>query len=150
LQPVGNDEYVGTFTPPGQRFRVVAKGTDSIGVPFQRMRKGMFRGEVIEVVPPVAATVTPGATTSVTFTVRNDGPPVRLTMTATGDKGALLPVQPAVIALNQNAQSSATVRVTVPADAMPESLIETFVTAAGQGDSGPVNYARAQLIVRRR
>jgi hypothetical protein len=149
LQRAGDDEFVGTFVPPAGRFRVVAKGVDQIGLPFQRMRKGVFRGEVIEVIPPVAGRVTPGATTPVTFTVRNYGPPVRLTMTATGDTGTLLPVQPALMRLDQNAQGTATVRVTIPADAAPESVIQVFFTAAGDDDSASVNYARAQMVVRR-
>jgi von Willebrand factor A domain-containing protein 7 len=148
LQSVGDDEFVGTFTPPSERFRVMARGVDRIGVPFQRMRGGMFRGEIIEVIPPVAHPVTRGTIAPVTFTVRNYGPPVRLTMTATGDKGTLLPVQPAVMPLAQNAEGHATVRVTVPEDAAPESLIEVFFTAAGEGDSTAVNYAKAELIVR--
>jgi hypothetical protein len=149
IQPAGDDEFVGTFVPPAERFRVVVKGVDQIGLPFQRMRKGMFRGETIQVIPLAVHSVMPGTITPVTFTVRNYGPPVNLAMTATGDKGMVLPVQPAVMQLNQNAEGIATVRLTVPADAAPESFIEVFFTAAGEGDSGPVNYARTVVTVRR-
>jgi hypothetical protein len=149
LEPTPDGEYVGTFVPPSRRFRLLVRGNDGSGLPFQRMRKGMFRGETIEVVPPVAPPVRPGATTSVTFTVRNYGPPVRLRMTASGDKGTLLPVQPPFMQLEQNGQGAAAVPVLVPDDAAPESLIEVFFTATAEGESPAGNYATAQIVVRR-
>jgi hypothetical protein len=72
----------------------MATGTDESGATFQRVSARLFHAEQIQVIPPAIDTLAVGAATPMTFTIRNLGAAVRLTLTATDGHGTVLTVQP--------------------------------------------------------
>jgi hypothetical protein len=69
-------EFVGNLELPMQPFRIAVTGRDSKGQSYQRFFPTLFHGETVEVVPDHAPNeLRVGETASVTFTVRNIGPP---------------------------------------------------------------------------
>lgn len=151
LKSLGNEEFVGTFSLPSEPFRVVVTGLDESGIPYQRIFATLFHAERIEVIPPTGVeTVVAGTVSPVTFTVRNFGPSVRLNLVAGDSTGNVLAVEPSTLQLDQGAEGAVTVRLTLPADAAPESRLSVTLTAFSDGASPTTNYAMKEFTVARR
>lgn len=130
LQSADTGEFTGAVPLPTEPFRVVVNGRDESEMPVQRVWHGLFHGEVIEVVPPSGEqTVTAGAELSVTFTIRNHGPAVRLRLVSSDPRGKVIAVEPAMLELGAGAEGEATVRLTVPLDASPNGETRILLTA---------------------
>jgi hypothetical protein len=145
-----DEEYVGTDTVPPMPFRVMVTGRDESDALVQRVSARVFHAALIDIIPPAPDTIEAGATTPVTFTVRNLGPAAGLTLTATDGRGNVLDVAPATLQLESGGESTVTVRLAVPADAAPESDTSVLLTASPSGSSSATNYARKQFTVVRR
>jgi hypothetical protein len=148
LQSTDNLEFRGTVTLPTEPFRVSVTGRDESGIRVQRIWPGLFYGELIEVVPPAGETVTAGTEMPVTFTIRNHGPAVRLSLVASHD-GRIVEVEPATLELGPGAEGIATVGLAVPADARPTSEASVRLTATRDATAavGGFNSASKTFIV---
>jgi hypothetical protein len=148
LQSTDNLEFRGTVTLPTEPFRVSVTGRDESGIRVQRIWPGLFYGELIEVVPPAGETVTAGTEMPVTFTIRNHGPAVRLSLVASHD-GRIVEVEPATLELGAGAEGIATVGLAVPADARPTSEASVRLTATRDATAavGGFNSASKTFIV---
>jgi hypothetical protein len=129
LQASDQLEFSGPLTLPAGPFRVLVTGTDESGARAQRIWPGLFHGEVVEVLPPGAATVTAGTRVPVIFRIRSHGPAVRLALVASDHRGRVIAVDPPTLDLGAGAEGIATVMLTVPADAQPASEVSVRLTA---------------------
>ena len=129
LQTADNLEFSGAIALPTEPFRVAIDGRDESGLRVQRIWPGLFHGEVIEVIPPAGETVIAGTEVSVTFTIRNHGPAVRLSLVSVDHRGKVLAVDPPMLELGAGAEGHATVRLTVPADAPTDGEASIHLTA---------------------
>jgi hypothetical protein len=149
LQAVDAEEFIGSVTLPSEPFRLMATGTDESGATFQRLSAALFHAEQIQVIPPAFETLGGGAATPVTFTIRNLGPAVRLTLTATDGHGKVLTVQPSTLQLGSASEGAATVSLAIPVTEA-ERDVSVLLTASGVAPSTAMNYARKQFAVSRR
>jgi von Willebrand factor A domain-containing protein 7 len=149
LQSADTLEFSGSITLPAEPFRVVVTGRDASGVEAQRIWRGLFHGELIEVVPPPDQTVTAGAELPVTFTIRNHGPAVRVSLVASDHRGKIVAVEPEALELEAGTEGHAIVRLTVPADALPASEASVRLTATSDAKAtvGGFNSAGKTFIV---
>ena len=108
---------------------MIVTGRDASGIEAQRIWRGLFYGERIEVVPPAGETVTAGTEVPVTFTIRNHGAAVRLSLVASDDRGTIVAVEPQTLELDAGTEGTATVRLAVPADARAKSEASVRITA---------------------
>ena len=148
LQPTDRGEFVGTIDPPGKPFRVMVIGRDQSGLMVQRIRKGLFHSEAIEVVAPAGDTITAGAALPVTFTIRNHGTSVRVSLVAADGRGKVIPVDPPALDLAAGAEGSATVRLLVPADAQPLGEASVRLTATSDATAAGGGFNSAQKTFR--
>ena len=135
LQSADGLEFSGPITVPAEPFRVLVNGRDRSGIPVQRIWPGLFHGELVEVVPPAGHTVAAGTELPVTFTIRNHGPAVRLSLVSSDHRGRIVPIAPQTLALDAGTEGTAIVRLTVPAGARPGSEAGIRVTATS--DAAP-------------
>jgi hypothetical protein len=149
LQAVDAEEFIGSVTLPSEPFRLRATGTDESGAAFQRVSATLFHAEQIQVIPPAVETLAVGVATPVTFTIRNLGAAVRLTLTATDGHGQVLTVQPSTLQLGSASEGAATVIVAIP-ETEAERDVSILLTASGVAPSTAMNYARKQFAVSRR
>jgi uncharacterized membrane protein len=128
---------------------VVATGRDASGIEAQRIWRGSFYGELIEVVPPAGETVTAGTERPVTFTIRNHGTAVRLRLDARDDNGKSVAVEPQALELDAGTEGTATVRLAVSADAVPgiEASVRLIATSDVAAAVGGFNTASGRFIV---
>jgi hypothetical protein len=129
LQSADSVEFTGTITLPDQPFRVAVTGRDASGIGAQRMWNGVFNGELVEVIPPAGETVTAGAELPVTFTIRNHGSAVRLSLVGLDHRGKIVTVEPQSLELDAGTEGTATVQLAVPADAPSASEASVRLTA---------------------
>ena len=131
LQSADTGEFTGAVALPTEPFRVVVKGSDESGLPVQRVWHGLFHAEVIEVVPPGGEqTVAVGSEISVTFTIRNHGPAVRLRLVSSDQRGKVVAVEPPTLELGAGAEGNAAVRLSVPPDAPAKGEVSIRLTAS--------------------
>ena len=149
LPSTANLEFSGTITLPTQPFRVVVDGRDESGLRVQRIWPRLFHGELVEVVPPAGATVTAGTELPVTFTIRNHGPAVRLSLVSSDHRGRIVAVEPQTLELEAGTEGIATVRLAVPAEARPASEASIRLTATSDATAavGGFNSASKTFIV---
>jgi hypothetical protein len=131
LQSTDSQEFSGAITLPTEPFRVLVTGRDESGIRAQRIWPGLFHGEVVEVLPPAGETITAGTQIPVTFTIRNHGPAVRLSLVSSDHRGKVIGVEPPALELAAGAEGIATVQLAVPADARPASEVSIRLTATG-------------------
>ena len=149
LQSTDTGEFSGTMDLPHEAFRVVVRGRDGSGLTVQRIWPSLFHAEPIEIVPPGGKTITAGATLPVTFTIRNHGPAVRLSLVAVDGRGKVVAVDPPALDLAAGAEGGATVRFVVPPDAQPRSEVGIRLTATSDSTAavGGFNSAKKTLTV---
>jgi hypothetical protein len=144
LEDTHDHEFIGVLDPPPGPFRIMVIGRDESGLTVQRIKPGLFRGELIEIVPPEGQTVTAGVAVPAIFTIRNHGPAVHLTLVAVDRLGKVIPVDPPTLDLREGAEGAATVRLPVPADAEPLSEATIQLTAARDDDDAVGGFNSAQ------
>jgi hypothetical protein len=149
LQSVGSGEFRGMITLPIEAFRVLVTGLDESGMSLQRISSRLFHAEPIEVIAPAGETVRAGTDTPLTFTIRNHGPAVRVNLVASDMHGQIIAVDPPTIDLAAGEESTATVGLTVPADAPPESKVSIRLTETSDQHAavGGFNSASKTLTV---
>jgi hypothetical protein len=149
LQSVDNREFSGPVTLPTEPFRVLVNGRDESGIRAQRIWPRLFHGEDLEVIPPAGETVIAGTAMPVTFTIRNHGPAVRLSLVSSDQSGKVVAVEPPALELGAGAEGIATVRLRVPTDAPPKSKASIRLTATSDGTAavGRFNSASKTLTV---
>ena len=148
LQSTDRGEFIGVIEPPREAFRVMVIGRDESGLTVQRIKAGLFHSEAIELVPPEGRTVAAGAMVPVIFTIRNHGPAVHLRLVAVDRRGNVMPVNPPALDLAAGAESAATVRLLVPADAEPLSEATIRLTATSDADSVTGGFNSAEKTFR--
>jgi hypothetical protein len=157
IQPVGmkeegsdpeDHEYFGTLTLPQQPFRVAVSGRDGNGLSFQRMYLTQFRGTTIEIAPSNNfEDLRAGATTTLTFGVRNYGEAGSFRFLAADSRGAIIPTQPAEVALASGASAQVRLDVTVPPGTAPGTGITVTITATSTTNPEINNGTSVQLDV---
>jgi hypothetical protein len=143
------DHFLGGFVPPSTPFRVVANGTDSNGLQYQRQFSTVYRAQVVgvKVEGLTSATVTPGTTTAFSFTVTNLGSPATLSINVVNSLGFVTGVNPTLLTLGTGASATANVNVSVPAGT-PEGTSFTVTMTATRTDNPTVfNSATLNLVV---
>jgi hypothetical protein len=117
-------EFVGTFQPPQQPFRVAVTGLDATGHAYQRFFASLFHAETVEVSPAQEFDeLAVGETEQLTFAVRNIGPPTEFKITVTDARHFVGQVVPSQLMLDTGESGTIWVHLTVPAG-----------SAAGIGD----------------
>jgi len=150
LARVGRDEYVGPIDLPAVPFRVAVTGVDSGGASYQRFHKGLFRAELVEVVPTSGeAIVAAGQETAVPFTIRNSGPRARYRIVAVYGGQVVSRVDPDVVEIDQDAEQQISVWLRVPATAAAGSSTDLRVTATADGPRQSWNSAAQKITVAR-
>jgi von Willebrand factor A domain-containing protein 7 len=148
LTAAGDGEFVGRIDLPQQPFRVTASGVDASGLPYQRMHAGLFHGELVEVTPTSdVENVAPGTTATLTFAVRNAGPPATFAIVAVDGHGFVRRVEPQSIALDTGAVGTIRVAVSVPQDATVRGGVDVTVTATSSGSRTTSNGTSRHLTV---
>jgi von Willebrand factor A domain-containing protein 7 len=153
LQSADTGEFTGAVALPTEPFRVVVKGSDESDMPVQRVWHGLFHAEVIEVVPPAGEqTLTAGSELSVTFTIRNHGPAVRLRLVASDQRGKVIAVEPGMLELGAGEEGNATVRLSMPPDAPAKGEASIRLTASSDPEPaiGGFNSAAKTFMVIRK
>jgi hypothetical protein len=143
VQSNGDGELVSLIEPPREAFRVMVIGRDEAGFTVQRIERGLFHTEPVEVVPPRGETVTAGATLPVTFTIRNHGPAVHLRLVAADGRGKVTPVDPAALDLAAGGEAAATVQLIVPppAERLRQASVRLTATSDPHAAVGGFNSA---------
>lgn len=123
-------EFVGSFKPPKQPFRVAVTGRDTNGQTYQRFFSTLFHAETIEVLPgneldELAA----GNTKQFTFTLRNTGPPAKFKITVTDARRFVSQVVPQELALDTGESGTVRVDLTVPIGTAPGIGDDVIVVA---------------------
>jgi hypothetical protein len=141
-------EYFGTLTLPVQPFRVAVSGRDGNGLPFQRLYLTQFRGTTIEIAPSNNFDeLSAGATTTLTFGARNYGEAGSFRFLAVDSRGAIIPTQPAEVALASGASAQVRLDVTVPSGTAPGTGVTVTITATDTAHSEITNGSVVELSV---
>jgi hypothetical protein len=148
LARVGPDEYVGPIELPAVPFRVAVTGVDSGGASYQRFHKGLFRAELVEVVPTSdEATVQAGQETAVAFTIRNSGPRARYRIVAVYGGQVVTRVDPDVVEIDQDTEQRILVWLRVADSAAAGSSTDLRVTATADGPRPSWNSAAQKITI---
>jgi hypothetical protein len=142
-------EYYGSFELPDQPFRLAVRGHDEKGNTYQRYFHTLFHAENVEVVPQFTATedLPPGKTTTLTYTVRNVGPPTTFRILAVDGRHFLTRVEPRELTLETGASANVEVDLTVPAEAQAGSGTDVTLTATSTSDPANTNGSSKHLSV---
>jgi hypothetical protein len=148
LAEVDDEEYVGSFVPPDEPFRIAVTGVDASGLPYQRVHGFVFHAERFEIAPvetghPVRA----GELTPVSFVVRNHDRQARYRIVGSSGGKIADRVEPAILDLDEGAEGTVTVWITVPADAVPGRSLDVRMTATKDDDVTRFNSGVHRLTV---
>jgi hypothetical protein len=130
LNRVDDEEFVGEINLPAVRFRVAVSGTDNAGVRYQRVDRGLFRGETVEVVAASGDTIAGGAQTPMSFIVRNHGGRTRYRITATAGGEILKRIEPPLVELDERTERRITVWLPAATVAAAAGSLELTVVAS--------------------
>jgi hypothetical protein len=144
VQSSVDGELVSVIEPPREAFRVMVIGRDEAGFTVQRMERGLFHTEPVEIVPPEGETVTAGASVPVIFTIRNHGAAVHLRLVASDGRGKVTAVDPAALDLAAGGEAVATVQLIVPppAERLSQASIRLTATSDANAPVGGFNSAQ--------
>ena len=139
-QGTGNAQtvFVGSVIPPAGPFLIYAKGTTAGGATFQRLLPGTIIPQSVTVTAPPPVELVPSGSASYTFQVHNLGSADSFHVEGADDKEFLTSITPADLFLNAGETREVTVRLHVPADAVPGTSDTLTVTATG--GSGARNF----------
>jgi hypothetical protein len=141
------DEFVGSLALPVQPFRVAVSGVDENGFLYQRLFPTLFRIQSVEVTPNIGFdTVAAGATTPLSFTVRNLGAAGNFEIIAADNQG-FLTQEPIPLTLGSGESDSVLVNLSVPPEAVPGLEIMLALTATSAADPTITNSAVVVLTV---
>jgi von Willebrand factor A domain-containing protein 7 len=148
LTQVDEEEFVGPVTLPDGPFRVAAIGTDTSGLPYQRVYAPMFHAELVELsVASNTDTLPVGSETAIPIIIRNHGPAARFQVVAADSRGRINRVEPQAVDVAQDAEATVNVWLNVPAGATPGSAIDLTVTAESTGARHTMNSVTRQFTV---
>lgn len=144
-------DYTGSFDLPGSAFRVLVRGTDTLGSAFQRVVPKLIRPQVARVfvdLQSVPDRIPINVTTTLRFSVLNVGPTATFDITARDDRGFIRRVAPASVVLNQNDAAGIEVDVLPPATTPDGTTDRVTVLATVRGQPLLSNSATVDLVVR--
>lgn len=152
MEPAGSDrdflEYLGTLEPPKQPFRVAVSGRDSKGQNYQRFFPALFHAETVEVLPDHGVDeLAAGNTTTLTFTLRNVGPPSNFKITVTDGHKFVSHVSSQELTLDTGESKTLRVELTVPVGTAPGTGDDIVVVAASTSGSAASNSSVVHLSV---
>jgi hypothetical protein len=129
--------YVGSFNLPPGPFRLAVTGADSTGRLYQRVFHTLFHGETVGISPADGTpdSLPAGATTAVTFEVRNEGQSATFQIVVVDSRQFVRNVNPREFTLQAGSSGLVTVELAVPPDA-PAATGST-VTITASSISGP-------------
>jgi hypothetical protein len=132
-------EFVGSFQPPNQPFRVAVTGRDTNGQTYQRFFSTLFHAETVEVLPGNELNELPaGHSKEFTFTLRNTGPPAKFKITVTDTRHFVSQVMPQEMTLGTGESGTVHVDLTVPIETAPgigDDVIVVATTIVGAASS---------------
>ena len=141
-------EFVGSSELPKQPFRVAVTGRDSNGQSYQRFFPTLIHVETVEVLPDHALDeLSVGNTTSVTFTVRNIGPPSTFKIAVTDGHQFVSRVLPMELTLGTTESGTVRVELTVPVGTTPGLGDEVVVMATSTVGSTTSNSGILHLSI---
>ena len=146
LNRVDDEEFVGEINLPAVPFRVAVSGTDAAGVRYQRVDRGLFRGETVEVVAASGDTIAGGAQTPMSFIVRNHGGRASYRITATAGGEILKRIEPPVVELEERTERRITVWLPAATVAAARDSLELMVVASTE-DMRSYNSAFQQVAI---
>lgn len=144
-------DFTGSFDLPGSAFRVLVRGTDLLGFPFQRLVPKLIRPQVARVVVDLLSVpdrIPISVTTTLRFSVLNVGPPATFDLTARDDRGFVRRVAPASVVLDPNTVAGIEVDVLPPATTPDGTTDRVTVLATVRGQALLSNSATVDLVVR--
>lgn len=151
LERLADDEFAGEIVLPDVPFRVAIAGTDAAGVPYQRLHKGLFRAESLEVIPDAADSIPAGRDAQVAFVLRNHGTRARYRIVATAGAEILKRVEPAVVDLDAHREQRIVVWLPAATVDAAGTSVELVVVASREDPAlSSGNSAIHRLTVERR
>jgi hypothetical protein len=152
MESAGSDrdflEYLGTLEPPKQPFRVAVSGRDSKGQNYQRFFPALFHAETVEVLPDHGVDeLAAGNTTTLTFTLRNVGPPSNFKITVTDAHKFVSHISSQESLLDTGESKTLRVDLTVPVGTAPGTGDDIVVVAASTSGSATSNSSVVHLSV---
>jgi hypothetical protein len=147
LDRLDADEFAGELTLPAVPFRVAVAGTDEHGAPYQRLHRGLFRAESVEVVPSSQDELKAGEDAALAFIVRNHGPRARYRIVVTVGAEMMKRVEPPLVELDPDTEQPITVRLPAATiDAAGTSL--ELVVVASRDDQASASFSANSAIQR--
>jgi len=142
-----SDEFLGTFVPPSEPFRVRVSGLDDAGHPYQRVFHTQFHAETVEVIPPAAVDdLSAGAAVPLTFTVRNVGTAAAsFRIIAADGRRFVTRFEPRTLSLEAATEAAVTVWVSIPPETAAGTGFDVTVTASGEPPAHTMNGASLHL-----
>lgn len=136
-------EYVGTIELPREPFRLAVGGTDEYRRPYQRVFHTLFHGETVEIALADGApdSLRSGATTRVTFAVRNLGLRTTFRIVAVDSRQFVSQVNPQELTLQAGSSGLVTIDLSVPSDAPAAGGSTLTVTAESRSGPSTTNAA---------
>jgi von Willebrand factor A domain-containing protein 7 len=143
-------DYTGTFDLPDTPFRVLVRGTDVAGFPFQRIVAKLIRPQVARVVVDLLSVpdrLLVGVTTTLRFSLLNVGPTATFDITARDNLGFVTSVSPTSVVLDQNGTATIEVDVLPPLTTPDGTSDRLTVVATVRGNPLLANSATVDLVV---
>ena len=138
-------QFMGEITTPAVPFRVYVTGVDLNGVPYQRVKANMTKPQSLKISPPDPVDLTPGQTTTYTFTVTNLGDTDTFNITAADDRNFLSAITPSSLTLGANETANVAV-VLQPTAGDGDATIDRLTVTAKSASA--YNYAQVESAVK--
>ncbi len=144
---VDTQTFAGTTMLPGEPFRVVVRGRDSVGQAFERIFAPLVRVQTIAIAPAGPLFRLRDGANLVEFLVRNLGPAGPFAVNITDSRGFLTAVTPAIVKLDTNGQALVRATLTVPPNTEigTDTEVQALVTSTTNPDIS--NEAVTELAV---
>ncbi|EYF00264.1 HET-C-related protein [Chondromyces apiculatus] len=140
-------EIFGAFHAPSTPFVVHARGTLVSGEPFRRVLPRRIHPQPLRLSTAPSQTLAPGSRATVTFTVENTAARATLRPVITDDRGFVVPISHAPLALGPGETETLTVELDIPADATPGASDTVRLTLESPDDPDLIDFATATLVV---
>lgn len=130
---VAPGEYLGSFTLPGRRFRVVAIGQTPMGDQFMRTFSSSYVGQSVKVeaVNGAFLDLTPGSVVTQRFKVTNLGLRDTFNISAENTNGFISSYTPTSVTLDANGNAIIEVTLSIPASTPVGTVVTLSVLAEG-------------------
>ena len=131
-----DEDFVGTFDLPAERFRVYARGKDESGADFMRVIPSTFLGQSVKVEPlDNFDSMIAAERFTAHFKVTNHGADDTFTISVEAGSGLGSSVSPNEVTLASNDSAQLEVVLNVPADTPAETAVTLTVVATSTTDS---------------